>query len=177
VHYVARALPHELDAKIHRHVGKVLRIEGDALGVTGVILAEKDVDVNDNGRGANGHASTTEGAVATATSTTSSAVTDGTTTSTADTTSSSAVSNDTKGAGKTAVTCTGVFILRPSVAPTTLLPTLELKDGYIAVDGAMRTNVQGVFAAGDCVGKPLQIAKAVGQGQSAVLSAVEYLDS
>jgi thioredoxin reductase (NADPH) len=75
------------------------------------------------------------------------------------------------------IKCSGVFILRPSVAPTTLLPTLELSGGYIAVDDKMQTNVRGVFAAGDCTGKPLQVAKAVGQGQIAVLQAVEYLDS
>jgi thioredoxin reductase (NADPH) len=63
------------------------------------------------------------------------------------------------------------------VAPATLLPTLELTGGYIKVNDRMQTNVRGVFAAGDCVGKPLQVAKAVGQGQIAVLSATEYLDS
>lgn len=71
----------------------------------------------------------------------------------------------------------GVFVLRPSIAPTSLLPSLELSEGYIKVDRSMRTSVEGVFAAGDCVGKPLQVAKAVGEGQIAVLSAVEYLQN
>ena len=71
----------------------------------------------------------------------------------------------------------GVFILRPGIAPANLLSTLEMENRYIKVDAGMGTNVQGVFAAGDSTGKPLQIAKAVGQGQTAALSAVEYLYS
>ncbi|NLZ43602.1 MAG: NAD(P)/FAD-dependent oxidoreductase, partial [Clostridia bacterium] len=35
--------------------------------------------------------------------------------------------------------------------------------------------IPGLFAAGDCTGKPWQIAKAVGEGQVAALSAVQYL--
>ena len=49
-------------------------------------------------------------------------------------------------------------------------------DGGIAVDRHMATNVPGVFAAGDCTGGSLQIAKAVGEGHVAGLSACEYLD-
>jgi len=75
------------------------------------------------------------------------------------------------------IPCEGVFILRPSVAPTTLLSTLRLEGAFIEVDASMRTSVAGVFAAGDCTGKPLQIAKAVGEGQIACFSAVEYLDA
>ena len=74
------------------------------------------------------------------------------------------------------IPCAGIFILRPAVAPTDLLPALETEGGYIKVDRTMATNVQGVFAAGDCTGLPLQIAKAVGEGHVAALSACEYLD-
>ena len=42
------------------------------------------------------------------------------------------------------VPCAGVFVLRASVAPTDLLPTLELDGGYIKVDRAMRTSVEGI---------------------------------
>ena len=50
-------------------------------------------------------------------------------------------------------------------------------DGKIMVfDGAMKTNLPGVFAAGDCTGAPYQIAKAVGEGLVAALSAAAYLD-
>jgi len=69
----------------------------------------------------------------------------------------------------------GVFILRQTVAPTAILPGLEMENGYVRTDRQMRTSARGVFAAGDCTGKPLQIAKAVGEGLIAALSAVEYL--
>lgn len=76
----------------------------------------------------------------------------------------------------TEIPCAGIFILRDAVAPTDLLPTLETENGYIKVDRNMATNVAGVFAAGDCTGLPLQVAKAVGEGHIAALSACEYLD-
>jgi thioredoxin reductase (NADPH) len=73
------------------------------------------------------------------------------------------------------IPCEGVFILRQTIAPGTLLPGLETEKGHIRVDRAMKTNIPGVFAAGDCTGTPYQVAKATGEGQVAVLSAVEYL--
>ena len=69
-----------------------------------------------------------------------------------------------------------MFILRQAVAPTDLLPQLETENGTIRVDRAMATNLPGVYAAGDCTGGPLQVAKAVGEGLIAALSACEYLD-
>ena len=72
--------------------------------------------------------------------------------------------------------CAGVFILRRAVAPTDLLPDLETEADVIRVDRRMATNVPGVFAAGDCTGGPLQVAKAVGEGHVAALSACDYLD-
>ena len=74
------------------------------------------------------------------------------------------------------IPCAGVFILRPAVAPTDLLPTLATDNGAIQVDRSMATNLPGVFAAGDCTGAPYQIAKAAGEGQVAALSACAYLD-
>lgn len=74
------------------------------------------------------------------------------------------------------IPCAGVFILRQAVAPTDLLPALETENGVIRVDRNMATNLDGVFAAGDCTGGPLQVAKAVGEGHVAALSACEYLD-
>ncbi len=62
------------------------------------------------------------------------------------------------------IPCEGVFLLREAVAPTDLLPTLATEDGYLKVDRSMATNLPGVYAAGDCTGKPLQLAKAVGEG-------------
>ena len=75
------------------------------------------------------------------------------------------------------IPCAGVFILRSAVAPADLLPGLETENGVIQVDRQMRTSLPGVFAAGDCTGGPLQVAKAVGEGHVAALSACEYLDN
>lgn len=69
--------------------------------------------------------------------------------------------------------CDGVFLLRSSIAPARLAPGLETEGGYIRVDGRMATNLPGVFAAGDCTGQPLQLAKALGQGQAAAHFAIE----
>ena len=40
----------------------------------------------------------------------------------------------------------------------------------------MAASVAGVWACGDCTGKPYQIGKAVGEGNVAALSACEALD-
>lgn len=71
----------------------------------------------------------------------------------------------------------GVFILRDSVAPASLVPGLELENGFIKTDTSMRTNIAGLFAAGDCTGKPHQYMRAAGQGQTAALEAVLYIDN
>lgn len=69
----------------------------------------------------------------------------------------------------------GMFILRGSVSPSALVHGLETQDGHIAVKRDCSTNIEGLFAAGDCTGRPYQYAKAVGEGNVAVHSAVEYL--
>ena len=69
--------------------------------------------------------------------------------------------------------CDGVFLLRASIAPARLAPGLELENGYIKVDARMATSLPGVYAAGDCTGQPLQLAKAVGQGQTAAHFSLE----
>ena len=80
-----------------------------------------------------------------------------------------------------AVTCGGVteaveavFLLRPAMAPGDLFPGLETGDGFVAVDREMRTNLPGVFAAGDCTGGPLQVSKAVGEGLTAGQKAAAF---
>ena len=75
----------------------------------------------------------------------------------------------------TEISVDGVFILRNSVAPATLMRGLETEGAHIAVDRNMKTNKEGCFAAGDCTGRPYQIAKAVGEGNIAAHSIVEYL--
>jgi thioredoxin reductase (NADPH) len=73
------------------------------------------------------------------------------------------------------VECSGVFILRREVAPHLLLQGLKIESGHISAALSGKTNIDGVFAAGDCTGAPYQIAKAVGEGQVAALSASEYI--
>jgi len=73
---------------------------------------------------------------------------------------------------KISVSC--VFILRPSLAPTSLFPGIELEGQYICVDREMKTNLDGLYAAGDCTGTPLQIAKAAGEGMTAGQKAMAY---
>lgn len=70
----------------------------------------------------------------------------------------------------------GIFIIKDTVSVTRLVPELEYEKGGIVTDRHMATNIPGVFAAGDCTGKPFQLAKAVGEGNIAALSACEYLD-
>ena len=69
----------------------------------------------------------------------------------------------------------GVFCLREAIALNTLLPGLAAQGGHIAVDRTMATNLPGVYAAGDCTGRPYQYAKAVGEGNVAAHSVIEYL--
>ena len=69
----------------------------------------------------------------------------------------------------------GVFIFREAMALSALLPGLEMDGAFIRVDRQMRTSLPGVFAAGDCTGLPLQVAKAVGEGCIAALAASQEL--
>ena len=75
------------------------------------------------------------------------------------------------------ILCDGVFILRQAIAPHLLIPGLAAENNHIRAGPSGDTSIPGIFAAGDCVGTPYQIAKAVGQGQVAALSAAEYLRS
>lgn len=69
----------------------------------------------------------------------------------------------------------GVFILRPAVAMTQLIPEVAAENGAIIVEKNLATSVPGVFAAGDLLGAPLQAAKAAGEGNVAALSVASYL--
>lgn len=69
----------------------------------------------------------------------------------------------------------GVFIIKESIPTTQLLKGLEIENKAIKVNRFMETNMPGVYAAGDCTGRPYQAAKAVGEGTTAALQAVSYL--
>ncbi|MCD8156121.1 MAG: thioredoxin reductase, partial [Clostridiales bacterium] len=71
----------------------------------------------------------------------------------------------------------GLFCLRNAVAPAVLLPGLSMDGPHIAVNRRAETNLPGCYAAGDCTGRPYQIAKSVGEGNVAAHSILEYLSS
>lgn len=75
----------------------------------------------------------------------------------------------------TEIALDGLFVLRNAVAPAKLMNGLELEGIHIKVDSQMRTNKPGCFAAGDCTGRPYQIATAVGEGNTAAHAILEYL--
>lgn len=52
---------------------------------------------------------------------------------------------------------------------------IETDRNKIVTDYKMKTNIPGVFAAGDCTGGIFQISVAVGEGVKAALSAIEYV--
>lgn len=69
----------------------------------------------------------------------------------------------------------GFFSLRESVPPVTLVNGLETENKHVRVSRNMQTNFKGLFAAGDCTGRPYQYAKAVGEGNVAAHAVSEYL--
>lgn len=69
----------------------------------------------------------------------------------------------------------GIFIFRAAMPLNMLLADLKTEGSFIPVDRQMRTNLPGVFAAGDCTGRPLQVPKAVGEGNVAAISAAEWI--
>lgn len=69
-----------------------------------------------------------------------------------------------------------VFILRTAQFPAQLVPGLETENNAVKVDRGMRTNIPGLFAAGDITGQPYQFAKSAGEGNVAAISAAVYLD-
>jgi thioredoxin reductase (NADPH) len=52
---------------------------------------------------------------------------------------------------------------------------LATENGNIAIDKDFSTNIAGIFAAGDCTGGFLQVAKAVSDGANAANSIIKYL--
>ena len=78
----------------------------------------------------------------------------------------------------TVIPTDGVFIELGAKSAADIAMDLDVMpemDDTIKVDGSCRTEVPGVFACGDVTGKPWQVAKAVGQGCVAGLSAAEYV--
>jgi thioredoxin reductase (NADPH) len=70
----------------------------------------------------------------------------------------------------------GVFVLRESDPVENIIAGLEMEGEVIKANRCMATNIPGIFAAGDCTGKPWQISKAVGEGLIAAIHAVQSID-
>lgn len=70
----------------------------------------------------------------------------------------------------------GVFIIKEVASPEQLVPGVEMDGPHIKVNRNMETNIKGLYAAGDCAGKPYQLSKAGGEGQLAALNAIVYID-
>ena len=70
----------------------------------------------------------------------------------------------------------GIFILRKAVPLSYLIYGIELDGSHIKVNRLMETNLRGVFACGDVVGKPYQYIKAAGEGNVAAISVVSFID-
>ncbi len=71
----------------------------------------------------------------------------------------------------------GLFIALGEASSTDFAYTLgvEQKGAFLIADEEQKTNLPGLFAAGDCVGRYLQISVAVGEGAMAAHSAISYV--
>lgn len=87
---------------------------------------------------------------------------------------------DVKTGERRVVPVSGVFVLIGTDPNTELLKDKVILDpsGYVMTDEDMRTNVPGVFAAGDCRRKSLrQMVTAAADGAIAAVAAEQYIES
>jgi thioredoxin reductase (NADPH) len=85
-----------------------------------------------------------------------------------------------KGGGMSRLEVDGVFIIMESIPTTDVTANAGIEtDGgnCILVDKNQATNVEGVFAAGDCVCGGMQVVTAAGEGGMAGLAALRYIKS
>lgn len=71
-----------------------------------------------------------------------------------------------------------VFVAKNGIPSTALFEKIGLKineQKFIVTDSNQKTNILGIFAAGDCTGRGFQVATAVGDGVVAALSAYKYI--
>ncbi|MBN2558089.1 MAG: NAD(P)/FAD-dependent oxidoreductase [Clostridia bacterium] len=73
----------------------------------------------------------------------------------------------------------GIFIAYGSASAAELAKKAGImtENGVVVVDESQRTNIAGIFAAGDCTGGFRQVAVAVGEGAVAAKSVIEHLRS
>lgn len=84
-----------------------------------------------------------------------------------------------KAGRKKEIKLSGIFIETGCLPLSDVAKMLKIEideEGYVKVDNEMRTNVSGVFAAGDVVKSKLkQVIVAASQGAKAAKSAYEYI--
>lgn len=78
---------------------------------------------------------------------------------------------------ETVIPAEGVFMAVGVAGATAFAKKLglEMTNNYIKVDMEGRTNIPGLFAAGDCTGSPAQVATSVGNGCNAALSVIKSI--
>ena len=71
----------------------------------------------------------------------------------------------------------GIFVALGVAGSTDLARKtgIEISDNRIAVNEDMQTNIECIFAAGDCTGGVMQVSKAVADGAKAALAMIRYL--
>jgi thioredoxin reductase (NADPH) len=79
--------------------------------------------------------------------------------------------------GENEIQVDGVFILKESLPPETLVAGVETENGHVKINRNTETNLKGLFAVGDITGRPYQYAKAVGEGNVAAHAVTEFLNS
>lgn len=69
----------------------------------------------------------------------------------------------------------GVFFLKESLPASVLVGGVKTSDGHVQTAKDCSTNLAGLFAAGDCTGRPYQYAKAVGEGNVAAHAVTAFV--
>ena len=72
----------------------------------------------------------------------------------------------------------GIFVFVGFLPQTEIFENVvEMERGYIVTDGSMKTDIEGVFAAGDCRVKPLrQVVTATADGATAAIVVEKYIE-
>ncbi len=70
----------------------------------------------------------------------------------------------------------GLFFIKENTPTDSLIANLEKDKTVIKTNKVCETNIEGVFACGDCTGWPYQVSKSVGEGLVAAQQAVKFLD-
>jgi thioredoxin reductase (NADPH) len=80
-------------------------------------------------------------------------------------------------ADKTSIAIEGLFVAMGQASALDFAKTLGVlsKGAFIEADHDQKTNIPGVFAAGDCVGHFMQISVAVGEGAKAGRAAIAHI--